>query len=416
MNQTIDELYRKPVALLQKNKPDRLARLKSRRKLWLKVHLWLGLSAGAVLLVVGLTGSILVFWQEIDAALNPAWHQVQVPPEGQDTYLPLQSLVDMADKAVPANAKRGLLYYPRHKAQALWLFYDLPTGEKDKNDTLNVFVNPYIGKVTGTRIWGKADDVFGGCLMNFIFQLHYSVLLDWNSGSWIVGFIGIFAFFSLLTGLIVWWPLTHKWKQALTIKPHASTERFNHDLHKTFGFYSSIVLLAVLISGVYFNFGDQFRWLVDRFSVTTPLAQIKSNFIKNGTPITLDEALAKADAAHPEGKLYWFSLPSDTTGTYVFTKHVEFGGIFLGRKQIVVDQYSGQILHIAEPLAGKAGDVFLQWQWPLHSGQALRMPGRILVLLSGMVCAVLFVTGVIRWLQKRKAKSIKTAPLHRVSW
>jgi uncharacterized iron-regulated membrane protein len=100
-------------------------------------------------------------------------------------------------------------------------------------------------------------------------------------------------------------------------------------------------------------------------------------------------------------------MPSDATGTYIFTKHAEFGGVFMGRKQIVVDQYSGRILYVAEPLAGKAGDVFLLWQWPLHSGQVLRMPGRILVLLSGIVCAVLFITGVIRWLQKRRAKKLK---------
>ena len=382
----------------------RLLRLKTRRKLWLEVHLWLGLVAGAVLLIVGLTGSILVFWQEIDAQLNPTWHYVEATPEGSKAYQPLQSLVNAADKTVPEKAKRSLIYYPRDKAVAFWFFYELPTGQEDKSDTLNVFVNPYTGKVIGTRVWAKADSVFSGCLMNFIFQLHYSLLLDWDSGSWIVGFIGIFAFFSLLTGLIVWWPLTHKWKQALSIKPRACTERFNHDLHKTVGIYLSIVMLAVLISGVYFNFGDQFRWLVDRFSVTISLEQIKSDFINHATPIILDEALAKADAAHPEGKLYWFSLPSDTTGTYVFTKHVKFGGVFMGRKQIVVDQYSGQIRHVAEPLAGKAGDVFLQWQWPLHSGQALRMPGRILVLLSGIACAVLFVTGVIRWLQKRNAQ------------
>ncbi|MDP1708846.1 MAG: PepSY domain-containing protein, partial [Gammaproteobacteria bacterium] len=42
-----------------------LASLKKRRKLWLKVHLYLGLFAGAILLVIGLTGSILSFWLDI---------------------------------------------------------------------------------------------------------------------------------------------------------------------------------------------------------------------------------------------------------------------------------------------------------------------------------------------------------------
>jgi uncharacterized iron-regulated membrane protein len=48
-------------------------------------------------------------------------------------------------------------------------------------------------------------------------------------------------------------------------------------------------------------------------------------------------------------------------------------------------------------------DVFMQWQWPLHSGQAFGWTGRILVFITGLICPVLLVTGVIRWLQKRKA-------------
>ena len=207
-----------------------------------------------------------------------------------------------------------------------------------------------------------------------------------------------------LHGLIVWWPLTGKWKQAFTLKRRASVERLNHDLHKTVGIYSALVLLAVLVSGVYFNFGDPFRSLVNCFSSITPVKQFKSTPLPGVHSISLDEAVAHADERHLEGQLYWFTVPNSADDTYVLTQHFNFGGIFLGRRQIVVDQYSGAILHVAEPLAGTAGNVFFQWQWPLHSGQALRMPGRILVLLTGIACAVLFVTGLIRWLQKRRAR------------
>ncbi|MDZ4151263.1 PepSY-associated TM helix domain-containing protein [Methylicorpusculum sp.] len=47
--------------------------------------------------------------------------------------------------------------------------------------------------------------------------------------------------------------------------------------------------------------------------------------------------------------------------------------------------------------------MFTHWQWPLHSGQAFGMTGRLLVFSTGLACPVLFVTGVIRWLQKRRA-------------
>jgi len=43
----------------------------------------------------------------------------------------------------------------------------------------------------------------------------------------------------------------------------------------------------------------------------------------------------------------------------------------------------------------------------LHSGRAFGWTGRILVFLTGLACPVLFVTGLIRWLQKRKANKLK---------
>jgi len=48
-------------------------------------------------------------------------------------------------------------------------------------------------------------------------------------------------------------------------------------------------------------------------------------------------------------------------------------------------------------------------QWPLHNGQAFGMTGRILVFLSGLACPVLFVTGVMRRRQKRRAHKLKAA-------
>lgn len=80
-------------------------------------------------------------------------------------------------------------------------------------------------------------------------------------------------------------------------------------------------------------------------------------------------------------------------------------GSLLHRRCVVIDQYSGKILDVDDPAIGTAGEVFTHWQWPLHSGQAFGWTGRILVFLSGLACPLLFITGVIRWLQKRKAKN-----------
>lgn len=65
-------------------------------------------------------------------------------------------------------------------------------------------------------------------------------------------------------------------------------------------------------------------------------------------------------------------------------------------------------MHERDPNRFTAGETFLNLMWPLHNGDALRLPGRILVCITGFVPLVLYVTGIIRWLQKRRAM-IETA-------
>jgi uncharacterized iron-regulated membrane protein len=376
----------------------RLDHLKARRRAWLKVHLYLGLFAGAVLVVIGLSGSILVFWQEIDTWLHPEWHRVQP----QAAYRPLAEIVAAANQALPAGLSAPFAYQPGSADLAYWFFSDSKDG---KTDTWNVFVDPYTAKVTGTRIWYHAENPLKHSLMGFMFKLHYA-LLSGHVGSVMVGILSVLSIVLVLTGLIVWWPLTGKWRQALTIKHHASVERLNHDLHKTFGFYSTPVLVAVFVSGVYFNLPDQFFWLAERFSPVSKPADFKST-PSAGPPLSIDEAFKIIENRYADELLYWFSLPKGENGTFVFTFQQRFGGLFTGRHQVVLDRYSGVTLADLSPSIGGGGQMFVQWQWSLHSGQFLRLPGRLLVLMSGLVCAALFVTGMIRWQQKRRAAKLK---------
>jgi len=76
--------------------------LKSRRKLWLKVHLYLGLVVGAVFVLIGLTGSLLAFESALDERLNSTLMTVSSDRENKD-YLPPDVLVASGLSALPAN-------------------------------------------------------------------------------------------------------------------------------------------------------------------------------------------------------------------------------------------------------------------------------------------------------------------------
>jgi uncharacterized iron-regulated membrane protein len=246
---------------------------------------------------------------------------------------------------------------------------------------------------------------FPKTFINFIFELHYTLLLGESPGYVIVSIMSALLIISLLTGLIVWWPLTGKWLQALLIKRKASAERFVFDLHKTVGFYSTLVLLPVLFFGIYFDVPEHVVPVLELFSPVTYRYWFHSTPVDDAKPITMAQAVAITDKRYPTGRPDWIYGATSPTSTYTVCKQgVEESGSILHRRCVVMDRYSGKILDVDDPSIGTAGEVFTHWQWPLHSGQAFGWTGRILVFLSGLACPVLFVTGVIRWLQKRRAK------------
>ncbi len=394
-----------------------LAELKARRKLWLDVHLYLGLIVGAILAVVGLTGGILVFYQEMQEVLNSELAVVSTPPENRKQLHGLDDIVAAAEASKPQGSRFFKVYYPRKPGVAYkFLYYVRDENQANNGDGYYIFVDPYTVQVKGIQLWHPKDRYWGRPLVSFIMQLHWCLLLGKKIGGVLVGILGVLSIISVLTGLIVWWPLTGKFKQALTFKRNTSSVRFNFDLHKTVGFYSAIVLLPVLFSGVYFNFPEQLNVLVKLFSSTnrpnafsTIPAEIHSRVPQAWQqPINVSAVEAIVQKRYPAGKLWMLNAPKNREDVYTVMKNnVDEISRFTGYRDFAVDQYSGEILNVYDRGTGSIGDVFLDWQWPLHSGHAFGWTGRMLVLLSGLACPVLYVTGVIRWQQKRKANKLK---------
>lgn len=398
----------------QKSNSQQLARLKARRKLWLNVHLYLGLIVGAIFAVVGFTGGILVFYQESQEILNPELAVISLPAEYQNKLHTLDEIVAAAETAKPQGSRFFKVYYPRKPDVAYKFLYFVRDAKQANNgDGYYIFVDPYTAQVKGTQLWHPKDKYWGRPLVSFIMQLHWCLLLGKEIGGVLNGILAALSIISVLTGLIVWWPLTGKFKQALTFKRNASPKRFVFDLHKTVGFYSAIVLLPVLFSGIYFNLPDEVNVLMKLFSpidrpnaFSTIPAEIHSRIPPAGqqaiSPLAVEAIVQKHS---PSGQLWMLNAPKNPQDVYaVMKKNVSELSPFTGYRDFAIDQYSGEILKVYDRGTGSGGDVFLDWQWPLHSGHAFGWTGRILVFLSGLACPILYVTGVIRWLQKRRVK------------
>ncbi|WP_446809920.1 PepSY-associated TM helix domain-containing protein [Methylomonas sp. 2BW1-5-20] len=370
----------------------------ARRQFWLAAHLYLGLSLGLVIAVVGLTGSLLVFYIDLDEWLNP--QLIISEPSAQ--RLSYEDIFQALRRAEPARQRGWRLEIPDDPRRAITARYYKPQETEHHGFApLMVSVDPYSGAVLADRFWGKFA-------MTWLYDLHYKLLLD-ETGKILLAIVGGLLLISLVTGVYLWWPPLHKLKNALSLKRHASRERLNYDLHKLAGIYSLIVMLVLALTGIALEIPQYVNPLLGHFS---PLqASPKPLSVPPQTHqarISLDQAVAAGQAVFPLARLCWIETPDGTGGSYrINLRQAGEPSQRFPKTNVWVDQYSGQVLAVSNPDELGGSDTVINWLHPLHTGEALGLTGRLLVLFSGLLCPVLFITGVIRWLQKRRGREMR---------
>jgi uncharacterized iron-regulated membrane protein len=268
-----------------------------------------------------------------------------------------------------------------------------------------VFVDPYTAKATGQRFLQHGDSVLAMPVIRTIISLHASLLFG-DDRRYVVGISAIFLLVSVVIGLYLWWPRNGNWCHAFTIKWGATPVRLTYDVHKTIGLYLAIVLIILLFSGIYMVFRPQVQSLVSLFSpVRDEPKDLRSTPIPGQPPLGLDATAVIADKIFRDGKLRSISLPQGREGVYVFGKQAASEPNRWGTfRNVTVDQYSGQVLHVQDRSNFTAGETFLEWQYPLHCGEAFGNLGRAFIMVMGFAPLILYVTGFLRWRQKRRAR------------
>ncbi len=388
------------------------------RRLFVRLHRWIGLATAAFLFVAGLTGAIIAFNHELDEWLNPELFHVE------DAGEPL-SPFDIASRIEAAEPRLRVSYLPLEvepgHAMVLGVIgrTDPASGALHDVGYDELFVNPVTGARLGQRRWGAC------CLerqqvIPFIYSIHYTLHLPELWGLWLMGAIAIawaidaFVGFYLTLPSSVGRPLAgergerfwRRWRPAWKIKFGASWPRINFDLHRAAGLWFWALLLMLAVSAVSLNLHFEiFRPLLSRIMLVTPSPFDPANAVAPVDP-TVSYASIVADAQR-EGSARGWPAPFDVFYSQEFGLFgVGFGDHHrpgLGVPYLYFDRH-GAVTGATGPGQRTTGDAVLAAMYPLHSGQVIGMPGRILISVTGLTVASLSVTGVIIWARKRKAR------------
>ncbi len=407
------------------------------------LHRWAGLLTAAFLVFSGVTGAIISWDHQLDEWLNS--HLEEVTTNG-----PARSSIDLA-KLVEERDPHGRVTFlattpePGH---SLWFWVepriDPATGNRYPLDYNQVYLDPNTGKELGRRYWGAVwplsrenfvsslqaalhpapSRVLGqrplghaaaGCDRDhlddrLLRRLLPDAAIETAGGGGAAGSGGapacprvLGALEARLENQAVGDRLSHKLRYPSRLRPVDLGRAIYHRLHGVFAQSELGSVLAADANGVELH-ADAVR------TADTDFAR-RSDRSKT----VVRRIIAKASA---EGRARGWDTPvggvfhGQQYGFYdvrFYHPGDDHGAAGVGPARLFYDSQDGRLIGDRVPWVGTAADVFVQLQFPLHSGRILGLPGRILISAMGLVVAALSITGVVIWYRKRRARLLSKA-------
>ena len=409
------------------------------RSLLVLIHRYVGLALAGFLVMAGLSGALLAFEHELDAALNPGLMQVPPPTPGAAPMDPL-ALREMVQARYPGAGVNRVDLASR-PGEALSFRLEWPPDTRAEND--QVFVNPYTGEILGARAWG---DITHGVrnLVPFAYRLHQSLALD-KTGAYALGIVALLWTLDCFAGAYLTFPARRKmpltpalsplagrgrhtwlarWQPAWKVRWNGGSYKVNFDLHRAGGLWLWAMLIVLAWSAVAFNLREIYRPVMGLAFTFQPSPRDLPKAAgkqpgpgvgwlearETGRRLVAEEARSRGFTVReelnlsydPSKALYRYRVKSD--------RDVRDEG---GSTSIWFDADSGKRRAFFLPTGAAGGDTVTTWLFALHMAAVWGLPFKILIGVTGLVVAMLSVTGVVIWWRKRTARR-KSAPCSKV--
>ena len=368
------------------------------RRVWFQIHWFIGITAGTVLVVIGLTGAILSFREEIVDAMNPGSSHPGAAPGA--VALPPPALLAAVEAGLDGRRVNALTVFADNGRAARANLAPLPGQARGETRG----VDPY----TGALLPEPRGDAF----FEFVERLHRWLLLPRDDGKAVTGTLAAGLLLLALSGLYLRWPRRPlAWRAWLRLDFGLTGRAFLWNLHAVVG---TVALLAYLVSsatGIYWGF-DAVRTLVDNAAgegraVRAQRMQGGGDAGAKPAPVKLDLARVwQGFSAATQGDWSQVTLrlpargASSVEATYLRAQPEHERA----RNRLYLQAATGEVTrherYADKPLAGRLVNSI----YPLHMGTYWGLPGRIVMMLTSLAMALFAITGWMLYLGRRRSK------------
>jgi uncharacterized iron-regulated membrane protein len=384
------------------------------RTFWVWLHRWAGLATAGFLILVGLTGSLLAFWLELNHLIAP------------ELYPGPRAGIEL-DAATLARRAEALA--PQGRATTVYLGYagSVMIGMEAREgapalDFEFIHLDPIDGAERGRVTWHGLPKTKND-IMPFVYGLHMYLAVS-GIGDWILGAVALIWTIDCFVAFYLTLPtlgesarkgFLSRWKTSWLVKFKSSFYRVNFDLHRASGLWLWMILLVYAWSSVYFTLP---AFYTRAMSLVSDLEQ----------PIWSRPAARQGQALRPMGweealatgvlRMQEQARENDfvverplalyhhrTQGLYEYrVRSTRDIGDRAGSTAVYFDSRSGETKDVSLPTGHRSGTTITTWLVELHTANVFGLPYRIFVCVLGMLIAMLSVTGVYIWWKKRRAR------------
>lgn len=342
-----------------------------------KIHRWLSLAMMALWLIQALSGIVCVFHWEMDDAT------ISAPARPLD----LQAIDRrIALLAPPASGRTVSSIWTSAGAGGRW---DISLDGKDGG----VVRIDGAGNVLRTR---HAGELFGdGGWIDTVDNLHQTLMAG-PAGGWIVGLSGLLLLSNLVLALYAAWPNHGRWKRTLRPASAGPLATRLYGWHRAVGLWAALPALLVVTTGTLRVFSDGFEHLVRSPAIEAPPVR------PDGRAIPFSRAAEAALAAVPGSRLAGIRFPAtdDLTWRIRLLAPGEPRRAY-GMTTVLIDGGAGHVLALQDARTGPFRLRLANLIYPIHTGEALGMPGRLGVLSIGVWLASMVIMGALLWWSRR---------------
>jgi uncharacterized iron-regulated membrane protein len=346
------------------------------RPAFLRVHRWVGLTLGLVVMVSAFTGAGMAFRNQLDPKVYPQLFKASSCAKP----VPLQRLVLSAKAAMPKSKLVYIRVFPAGEAPAAVRFTHTDT----------VYVDRCTGSVTGEQ--NRYAGIFGS--LEFIHRGQWSQ----QAGGTVMG-VGALSVVLILAigGVYLWWPRNlRRFGRGFGMDWRLKGPAFPLVLHRVTGAWVVIFLMASALTGL----PNAFPGLITAMmrigapeSVAT-LASIPPDGARP-KPLALDKVWNIVTRLSPEPREVLIPLtrhaPTDPLELFIIAADAPHAN---ARTYVDLDAYSGKVLKFTPYREASIGAKIYYFGLSLHTGKLGGIAGELCLFIGAIGALVLGVTGI----------------------